>query len=51
MIFASLNQLRFLTTSRRDDLISLCYMLVFLLNKGSLPDIDLNKRLSRKESF
>ena len=30
--FASLNQLGFFCTSRRDDLISLCYLLVYLLN-------------------
>jgi serine/threonine protein kinase len=34
MIFGSLNQLNFMTTSRRDDLISLCYMVIYMLNKG-----------------
>lgn len=34
MIFGSLNQLNFMTTSRRDDLISLCYMIIYMLNNG-----------------
>ena len=36
MMFASVNQLKFLTTSRVDDLMSLCYMLVYLLNNKNL---------------
>lgn len=51
MIFASLNQLEFYATSRRDDLISLCYMLVYSLNRGKISGIDLNDKLSRNESF
>ena len=39
MLFSSVNQLKFKTTSRRDDLISLCYMLIFLLNGGELPGL------------
>ena len=38
-------------TSRRDDLISLCYLLIYLLNKGNLKGIDLSQNLSRNESF
>ena len=34
--FASSNQLRFQRTSRRDDLMSLCYLLVYLFNDGKL---------------
>lgn len=41
MVFSSVNQLEFMTTSRRDDLISLCYLLVFLINEGNIPDIDI----------
>lgn len=51
MIFASLNQLNFQMTSRRDDLISLCYLLIYLLNKGNLKGIDLSQNLSKNESF
>lgn len=51
MIFASLNQLRFNVTSRRDDLISLCYLLVYILNNGELPGIDLSLDLDKKQSF
>ena len=32
LMFASSSSLDFCTTSRRDDLISLCYILIFLLN-------------------
>ena len=31
MIFATQNQFEFKTTSRKDDLISMCYMLIYLL--------------------
>jgi len=51
MIFASLNQLNFQLTSRRDDLISLCYLLIYLLNEGNITGIDLSKNLNRNESF
>ena len=51
MIFASLNQLNFLETSRRDDLLSLCYMLIYLLNRGHLKGIDLSANLSKNQSF
>ena len=36
---ASLNQLKFHNTSRRDDLISLFHLLVFLFKEGELPGI------------
>ena len=39
MVFASVNQLQFKETSRRDDLISLCYLLVYMFNKGSVDFI------------
>lgn len=42
-MFASMNQLDFKTPSRRDDMISLCYLLSFLLNEGKFKDIDFNK--------
>lgn len=31
MIFSSSNQLRFFNTSRRDDLVSLCYLMIYLV--------------------
>ena len=36
MMFSSAYQMDFKTTSRRDDIISLLYLLVYLLNQGSL---------------
>ena len=37
-IFASVNSMNYITQSRRDDLISLCYLLVYMVN-GDLPFI------------
>ena len=34
MIFSSLNQMKFKKTSRRDDLISLFYMMIYCLNNN-----------------
>lgn len=36
IMFASPNQLNFRTTSRRDDLISLVYLMIYMLNQGEL---------------
>lgn len=51
MIFSSTNHLQFMTTSRRDDLISLCYLLAFLINEGKLPNIDIYNQKDKNESF
>ena len=37
LMFASVNQLEFKQPSRRDDLISLCYMLLFVINDSVFP--------------
>lgn len=37
MMFATLSQFKFESTSRRDDLISLCYLLVYLINDSKVP--------------
>lgn len=50
MIFSSLNQLNFISTSRRDDLIGLCYMLVYLL-KGGVVQFTANHLEDQKEAF
>ena len=39
-IFSSINQLKYRTTSRRDDIHSLFYLIVYLLNKGHLQDFE-----------
>ena len=36
LLFASVNQFEFKSTSRRDDLISLCYFLVYLFNNRNV---------------
>ena len=38
--YASADQLDFKSTSRKDDLVSLCYMLVYLANKGKFLDTE-----------
>lgn len=38
--FSSATQLMVKSTSRRDDIISLVYILIFLLNRGTLPCLD-----------
>jgi serine/threonine protein kinase len=45
MMFSSLNQLQFKTPSRRDDMISLCYLISYLLNSGELKDMDFNNEM------
>lgn len=51
LIFGSLNQLKFKKTSRRDDMISLCYMLVYLMNNGQMEGIDLEQQMSNSDAF
>ena len=51
MIFATSNQYEFKTTSRRDDLMSLCYLLVFLFNKGDVPFVAPSSMSGIKEVF
>lgn len=40
LMFGSSYQLNFTSTSRRDDLISLIYLLVYIINKGKLLDLN-----------
>ena len=40
ILFASLNALNFDLTTRKDDLISLCYLFLTMLNGGDFPLID-----------
>ena len=35
-MFSSINQMTFTVTSRKDDLVSLCYLLIYLLNGRKL---------------
>lgn len=40
-IFSSPNEISFKTTSRKDDLISLAFMMMYLMNGANLPQFDL----------
>lgn len=51
MVFASLNQLKFYTTSRRDDLISLFYLLVFMFKGGEMPGFDIHDKKNKSKQF
>ena len=37
IMFSSLNQMEFKNTSRKDDMISLCYLMKYLLNGRTFP--------------
>ena len=50
-MFSSLNMLEFERPSRRDDLISLCYLLSYLLNQGHLKDMDFDRGMDQMEVF
>ena len=51
LFYSSLNQLNFNSQSRRDDLISLSYMISSLLNEGKLNNLTLNDNQSKVECF
>ncbi len=51
MLFASKYVFNFTMTSRRDDLISLCYLLVFLVDEDQLGIIQQVEGLKKKEKF
>ena len=40
ILFASVSQLSYRSTTRKDDLLSLAYMLIFLVNNESLPFLE-----------
>ena len=39
-MFASINQMDYKFTNRQDDVISLCYMIFYMLNNSELPGFD-----------
>jgi len=53
LLFSSQSQLDFYNTFPRDDIISLAFLMIFLLRDGSLPNIDLNLegQMSDKQFF
>jgi hypothetical protein len=50
MIFATSNQFEFKVSSRRDDLISMSYLMIFLFKGGSVPFIA-PPNLSKRDIF
>ena len=51
MLFASRNAFEFMVTSRRDDLLSLCYILVYLVDETQLKFIEQVVGMSKKRKF
>lgn len=51
LVFSSMNQLKFHTTSRRDDLISLFYLMVYMFKQGQLPGVNLVENYDPTEQF
>ena len=51
MIFATTNQFEFKTTGRKDDLMSLAYMMVYLLKNQDVQFIWRGKGKNRSEIF
>jgi hypothetical protein len=51
LLFASKNSFDFVATSRRDDLISLCYLLIYLVDENQLGFIKEVEGLSKKKKF
>lgn len=50
MIFATVNQFDFRVTSRRDDLQSLCYLLIYLFQGGDVAFVA-KGNMSKREVF
>lgn len=51
MVFCSTDQHNFKSTSRRDDLISLFYLLVFLMQKGKVPALHVDHQNDLSNEF
>ena len=51
IMFSSHSQLQFNKTSRKDDLISLCYFMLYFLNEGRLPGINIPKGSHKLNTF
>jgi len=51
MLFASQHVFNFYVTSRRDDLISLCYILIYFIDDNQLEFINKVVGMSKREKF
>ena len=50
-MFASLDQLNFLSTSRRDDMIAMCYLVIYMLNEAYLPGVSNTNEYDQNQRF
>ena len=51
ILFSSINQLSFHSTSRRDDLIQIFYLMIYLFKKGQLPGVKITPGMDINEEF
>ena len=51
IVFSTVDQLNFKSTSRRDDLISLLYILVYLLQQGNVPAFQMSNNVDLNYEF
>jgi hypothetical protein len=51
LLFSSINQLNFLKTSRRDDMMSMFYLLIYLLHRGNMPGIGISDDCDPSDIF
>ena len=49
IVFSSVHQMQFNATSRRDDMISLFYLLIYLLKNGQMPGLSKKNTLNPNE--
>ena len=51
LLFAGLNQMNFMKTSRRDDMISIFYLIIYLLNGEKYHGLQLYEDIPVNEQF
>lgn len=51
LLFASLNQMNFMRTSRRDDIISVFYLMMYLINGSAFPELTVEEDTKVNEQF
>lgn len=51
LLFASLDQMNFQRTSRRDDIISVFYLIIYLINDCQFTNLNINEKLPIAQQF